>query len=150
MDLGGGAKPAATARNREDENLVSTMYEQNTKLKSQVIALKEKVKGLQEELEKKKKELAVAKKRAQQPVAITGGGKTADRPRSAPDVQIMAAPSRPFDMGLDVSKDGVGAKRSDENLLAIAQKLKERSVINMSFAFRTYNVSLTGLEFSIL
>lgn len=118
---GSGVKPVNTVRDRDDENLVSTMYEQNAKLKSQVTALKEKVKTITEELEKKKRELVAAKKRI--PPTSGVATKVSDRPHSAPDVQIKAAPSRPFDIG---GPDVNGARKGDENLLAIAQKLKER------------------------
>ena len=69
-----GTKPVPIVRDREEENLVGTMYEQNNKLKSQAVALKGKIKSLQEELEKKKKEIAVIKMRVQQPATSHGGG----------------------------------------------------------------------------
>ena len=103
------------------------MYEQNTKLKAQVASLKEKQKALLEELERKKKEVVVFKKRAQQQSAnVQGPGKShSDRPATAPDVHILAAPT--YDVGSrDVLPGGNNGRKSDDNLLHIAQKLKER------------------------
>ena len=111
-------------RDREEENLVGTLYEQTSKLKAHIVSLKEKNKILSEELERKKKELSTCKKRLAVMPVSSGGAKNNDRHEISPEIQIIAARTKP----INASRESLsaGGNRTDDNLLAIAQKLKER------------------------
>jgi hypothetical protein len=107
---------------------VNNLYKENAKLKSQLVNINEKNKTLSENLDKKKREIGLLKKQQQHQMVPP---KSLDRPSSVPSgggVQIFPAKSHPHD--LLESKDSLTnlkhASPSEANLLAIAQKLKQR------------------------
>ena len=112
---------------------MNNLYKENAKLKSQLVNINEKNKTLLEHLDKKKREIGLLKKQQQRQMIPP---KSSDRPISAPSagagggVQIFPAKSHPHD--LLESKDSLTnlkhASPSEANLLAIAQKLKQRSL----------------------
>ena len=106
---------------------MNNLYKENAKLKSQLVNINEKNKTLSEQLDKKKREIGLLKKQQHQMIPP----KSSDRPISAPSgggVQIFPAKSHPHD--LLESKDSLTNLKhvspSEANLLAIAQKLKQR------------------------
>ena len=105
-------------RNKEEEDLVRTMYEQNAKLKSQVSNAHEKNRQLAEKLEKAKKAIAREK-------ALNGPGPSDTQHRSARASHTKSLPQpKPEPVRDSLSK--VAANGSEANLLAIAQKLKKK------------------------
>ena len=104
-------------KNKEEENLVNSLYEENSKLKSQVANLSEKNKALIEQLERKKREIAMVKKQKPMVQKVV-----VERPSSAPGgVEIMPAKTNPEDM-LSAHK----GPAAEANLLAIARNLNQR------------------------
>jgi len=63
LALGGGGTAPSGPREREDEQLVAKLYQENSKLKSQNAGLKEKYKNAVELLDKKKRENAMLNKK---------------------------------------------------------------------------------------
>jgi len=91
--------PSATPgpREREDEQIVSKMYAENTKLKAVIKSLKEKNAALIELLEKKKRELALAasKNKSLKSASVSALPTGIVKPSGIiPEIDIMPAPNR--------------------------------------------------------
>jgi len=90
---GGGGGPLLP-QSKEDEQLVSKLYQENSKLKASNTAIKEKNKALLEILEKKKRELALAVKKNMSLKSASVGELPAARGASiAQDIDIKPAPT---------------------------------------------------------
>ena len=141
---GGGGPVNSGPQAREDEQLVSKLYEENTKLKGIVAALKGKNKQLIEIIEKKKRELALAKKSGggtdragslrSTSVGTLPSGTTGAQQRGVQDVDIRPAPNptRRSGGGLEIlqsnnnTSNSSAAAQADSNLLEVARKYKAR------------------------
>lgn len=146
VSLRGGAPPSSgTAPPKEDEELVSKLYAENTKLKSINKSIKEKYNALESQLEKKKREVAMLSRKvktATGEAAATKGmmvsasqeidirpGETIKRPASAKS----SAGKSPEPLSL--------AAADNSNLLEVARKYKTRYVFTLSvFSFHLFIV----------
>jgi hypothetical protein len=126
--LGSTAKAPMGARDREDENLIAKLYEENTKLKSQISALSDKNKRLLEQMEKKKQELVLAQRKLatiKQNNSIASAS-SKDRPFTAPPIEAIPAPT-PHQKGLNLSNENnINAALTDMKLLEVARTYKAR------------------------
>ena len=61
--IAGGAAPTQNALSKDDEQLVSKLYSENSKLKAQNTAIKDKYKTLAEQFDKKKREVSMLQKK---------------------------------------------------------------------------------------
>eukprot|EP01041_Mallomonas_annulata_P006434 gene6434-13005_t len=123
-------------RNREEEDLIATLYDQIKKLKSQNSNLAEKNKDIEDKFEKKKREVVVLKKQLLVRRNASGPqlGIKNDRPNTAPITEVTIVPgplhhakeaqlpsmSHPFQPQTTESNP------SESNLLEIARNFKAR------------------------
>ena len=105
-----------TLKDREDEDIVKKIYQENKKLQKQLDASVEKQNKLIDQIKKKDRDLALARRHT--PTVKQG---LENRPSTAPPVDVIAAPN------ILSTKGGLDTIATDKNkLLELARKLKAR------------------------
>ena len=119
----GRADGAAVARNIEDENLISTLYEQINKLEAQNSELSKKNKKITDILEKRKKQVATLERQVNEFKRRDVQRPGARRPKGFPEVDVVPArTSIPHDQG----QQSVDQSFGHTNMAEVAKSLKNR------------------------
>lgn len=130
-----GSAPVAML-NKEDEQLVTKLYAENSKLKSQNTAIKEKYKALAELLEKKKREIKMLQQKVKSSFGASGVPAVAGKGTSVLQ-EIDIKPGRSSLKGpVSISNTGMTGISSDAgpdagenaNYLQVARNLKVKYV----------------------
>ena len=115
-----GAAPAAML-NKDDEQLVTKLYAENSKLKSQNTAIKEKYKALAELLEKKKREIKMLQQKVKSSLGASGVAAVAGKGTSILQ-EIDIKPGRSSLKGpVSISNTGTTGVSSDAGPLPDAE-----------------------------
>jgi hypothetical protein len=142
ISLGNGVPPSSTSGpKKEDEDLVSKLYAENTKLKAINKSIKEKYTSIETQLDKKKRECLMLNRKIKaatmEAAPIKGGGASMVSASQEIDIRPGATVKRPASASMKASKSPEPlslAAADNSNLLEVARKYKTRYV----FHFHSY------------
>lgn len=109
---------------KEDENLISTLYEQVDRLKSQNASLASKNKHLTEALDKKKREVTIMKKTSYMHKKAPIGGRK-ENPQDQ-EIEVVPGPNPHHTVSRMSPRMSQADPIQDANLLEVAKKYKAR------------------------